>query len=256
MNPKTAYSPWFRPLRQLVEEGKPVGQVTVLWGGEAKEDRIPFGLVEKRKLVCFWPIVPPNAEMSCASISTPIDHITLDVGSGCSHITYFSEDGERNHFHGGHRLVDYPESGVKYWFSMFIRWSVLDRQDRRPELHAVFPNSDATRRESEAVKYAQSMRHHPILMPPRHPDGDYLYSHIFVRTDERKPLSPTPEMLLLNRDTDDTVVGWHDGVVGIQFDSVDVGDTRLVIASTCPPGRLIEDMCFQFPTGIKHQTVQ
>lgn len=111
-----------------------------------------------------------------------------------------------------------------------------------------FPNSDAKRRESEFVKYAQSFKPVFVKVPPRNPVGDFLYCICYLVTNPYVTPTLTKEMLLFDRRTDDLIDDWPDGTVSdVQLYDFNVGNSHLALASSCPPGQMRDAVSLGLP---------
>src|SRR5260370_6481150 len=118
-------------MRFLLESGKPLPQMTLLVLDTGSNGR-PFGAIcqtVNRRLI-FWPPLPRDiAILSTDGKRGVYDHITLELANRQSHATSFDAFGNRDHHSPGWKLHDCDGSGLAYWFSILLRWSLLDEQD-------------------------------------------------------------------------------------------------------------------------------
>ena len=71
---------WVRPIRQLLDSGKPIGQLTVLAFRGEGTGAYPFGVLthtDKQRVV-FWPVLPRNADMIAANGQNGVETIVVD----------------------------------------------------------------------------------------------------------------------------------------------------------------------------------
>lgn len=118
------HSLWVRPMRQLLDDGKPVGQITMLSLSPVADGALPFCAVaytSKNRLVA-WPILPSNP----GTVSFPLDHITLEFPSGKMHVTGFDPDGKRHAVSQSWRLQEFPKNDLAFWFRLVVRRSLIE----------------------------------------------------------------------------------------------------------------------------------
>lgn len=86
---------FIRPLRQLRDDGKPVGEVTMvaLIGSDFP---IPFGTFSRTKNhLIFWPIIAKDAKLyDEAGRPLVIDHLSLNIAAKRTHATGITRNGK------------------------------------------------------------------------------------------------------------------------------------------------------------------
>lgn len=248
---------WLRPLRLLFDHGTPPCDCTILAFKDTPQGDLPFGVVTKTKdnrVIC-WPDLPTKPQPASEfGIPVFIDHVTLEFPSQKMHVTWFDDDGKREHHSQAWRLHPFDGSGVALWFKLMVRCSVLEDQDLRVERNIKSPTSDVERRKAEFARYANSIKFQRIKLPPGKPEGDYVFVVIYVVIDPGAEIVLTSDMFLAGGNVDDVVDGWPDGsVFGIQPIKFKVSDFEMVVATACPPGNLDPDVFLGFPRAMASQ---
>jgi hypothetical protein len=241
---------WMRPLRRLFKEGIPPTQ-TVIATVEDSTGTLPFGVFAftAGSRLIFWPVLPKKfVVLDEKGVQRDLDHVTLEFPNQRIHTTWFSENGKRKHHSAGWKLQPSAEPGLALWMKFLVRWSVLADQEHVVEQLVKMPTSDAKRRTSEFVQYANSIRLQPLKLLPKTPVGDYVFVVIGVVIDPSKPHQMSSDMLFCGGNIDDAVDGWPDGsAFGYQPVKIRVGEKDVVLAALSPPGTLKKDLLMGFP---------
>lgn len=249
---------WFRPLRQLLERGKPTGAMTVLAFRRAEAAAYPFGVLThtKKNRIVFWPVFPTNMEMVAVDGKIDIiDHVTLELPSEKTHFTAYDAAGKplrRSAADFGHRqawrLQRFEGHGLAVWFTILVRWSVLLEQDTAVQrcIH--------TRTAAEAEHIKQAFTRHAaqlnvidVPLPSGENSPEYVYCTVYLVTDPDREINLTTD-IFLHGDIDSEVDGWPDGkIFEIQPMKLRYEQTQFVIATACPPGRMRREVVLGFP---------
>jgi hypothetical protein len=176
-----------------------------------------------------------------------IDHITLELSNGKSHSTAFDEEGVRHHRRNGWRLHEIPGTGLKMWFSMLVRWDVIQDQDLRVEVDMATPIHDASRREQEFRKHTTNFSAQHIVLPEGERDGDYVYCVFYLQAKDTFDVLPLWQSFM-GENVDDRIDGMPDGTrFPIQPAKLQVGATKLLALTATPIGSAKSDLVFGFP---------
>lgn len=243
---------WFRPLRQLVEDGKPLPETTILAFGPLPEGDLPFGAICRthRQRVVFWSALPRGLRLfGDERVAVVTDHVTLELPSGKTHATSYEESGASKHHRRGWRLENVGETGLALWFSLLVRRCVLEEQHRAVERNVRVPRSDRDRREAEFRKYAQQLRFQPVRIPPGGDTCSFFYFAIYLERSEQSHPELPPGLSQLGSFPDGLVRGWPDNSrIALQPMRFALGDLRLLFVTAAPPGELAAEY-FGFPRG-------
>lgn len=241
---------WFRPLRQLLEQGKPLGPTKVLAFGTLPEGNLPFGaLSETRKgRIIFWPVLPRRFRL-CGDEHAALvtDHATLELPSGKIHVTSYDEGGQVAHHSQGWRLRASPVPGFAVWFQLLVRRSVLQEQLNAVDQNVSIPTTDQERRVAEFRKYAQQLHVQRVQVPPGADAANFFFCEICVKhpgsSDTRKP----PDVHQIGPFPDGLIKGWaDDDQIVLQPMRLTLGEVELLVVTGSPPGELTEEY-FGFP---------
>src|SRR5262245_30409057 len=75
-------SVFLRPMRRLLQEGAPPGELIPLFVSLPSNEARPFGALTctSRNRIIFWPVLPRNADMIAAEGKVGVfDHVTLEL---------------------------------------------------------------------------------------------------------------------------------------------------------------------------------
>jgi hypothetical protein len=242
---------WLRPLRQLFEQGKPVGQVIALTVSLPEPLGSVFGMLtstENQRLI-FWPVLPPEATVICDGEAVHVlDHITLELPSEKTHATAYDAQGRSVHQSRSTRLRRPPDSSLALWFNLLVRVDVLRRQAVAVQRRVPMPTSDRERREQEFRRYAERFAFAHVELPPHESACDYIYFGVCLAPDAASAGQLSPSVLPADARMDSLIEGWPEGnVFPISGSSLTFDRWTVCIATACPPGRLSSDLVVGFP---------
>ena len=248
---------WFRPLRQLLQQGKPVGPMIVLTFSGADTQAYPFGVLthtEKGRIV-FWPVLPTNADMVAADGKIGvIDHITLELANEKTHVTAYDAAGRPSRCGAtdfGHsqswRICRFEGSGLAVWFTLLVKWSVLLHQETAVQRCVRAPTpAEAERLKQVFASHAARLKFVDFPLPLRSGTPEYVYCVIYFITDPNR-IKLTSD-IFLHGHVDSVVDGWPEGnEFEIQPKNLLYEQTQFVIATACPPGTMRQDVFLGFP---------
>jgi len=249
---------WLRPLRQLVKDGKPIGQVVALTVSPMEQLKLPFGMLtqtEKNRLI-FWPILPSGVNMICAGETVDVfDHITLEFPSEKIHMTAYDTNGQPIHVARAWRTHHFSDCDLALWFFLLVRVSILRQQDIAVQRRVKMPTTDKERRTNEFLCYTQNLRLSNISLPPREPEYDYIYFGLYLAPDSIRADQLSPSILPAGSSMNSQIEGWPEGnVFQIAVSRLTFGQRTICVATACPPGRLRSDVFVGFPRTINSQS--
>jgi len=242
---------WLRPLRQLFNVGKPMGQVVALTFALTEQSRFPFGMLtetQKNRIV-FWPVLPPHVNMICAGQAIDaFDHITLDLPNEKIHVTGYDVNGKAVHESRSWRTYPFSDCNLSLWFLFMVRDCVIQQQDMAVQRRVPVPPTDKERRTDEFVRFTQSVAFSTVPLPPANPRSDYIYGGIYLAredfTAKGLPASILPADRSLDTQVDECPAGSE---FPIAVSRVPLGDLALCFATARPPGKLKTGVCIGFP---------
>ncbi len=234
-------SVFWKPLRCLLEEGKPIDPVTVLFYDLGDGKRLPFAAVAKTPgdRLILWPAwdasEPGESEDGQAF---PIHHATLELANGRTHFTYFGAGGQRLHEDCGWELASF-KGGLQLWLVSAFSVGLLEQQVGALEQKVRVPEiNDPKRREREFARYAAEMKSVDLQTPPLR--GNCLVSVIHLMPDSagfRGPIEPAH--FPMGSFWNDWIDGWADGdSFQIAPTGVNVGGVNLIVLTAAPLGCL------------------
>jgi hypothetical protein len=239
---------WLRSIRYLTHEGKTLPHLTSILVKSTTELVLPFGVMtqtENNRLI-FWPVLPKHLPQ-VSEHGRLIDHITLELSNGKSHSTAFDADGVRHHRSNGWKLHEILGSGLKMWFSMLVRWDVIQDQDLRVEVDMATPVRDGERRVQEFRKHASNLNAQFILLPHGERAGNYVYCVFYLQATDTFDVSPAFQSFL-GDNVDDRIDSMPDGTTfPIQPAQLQVGKTKLLVLTATPIGSATNELIFGFP---------
>jgi len=244
---------WLRPLRILLEQGKPIGSLKVLLLPVGNGRAYPFGVLQHtlRERIVFWPVLP-REHTTCWEDEEvhPVDHVTLELPKGRTHVTWFDSGQRRCHHSRGWRIHRFQGTGIAFWFHLVFRWELVEEGETGWERTVKWPTTDANRREREFAQLADHFELARVAMPAPEPVGDYVFVGFYVVVGSTPNPCLDPKMFLAGAKVDKLIEGWPDETAfPIQPMRIRVGDTRLLIATAVPPGRLKGNVVLGFPHG-------
>lgn len=244
---------WLRPLRQLLKEGKPVGQILALTVSPKSQARLPFAMIsrtQKDRLI-FWPRLPPGTSMIFGGERIEaFDHITLEFPSEKTHVTAYGTDGQPVHIAQAWRTYRHPDHSFALWFLMLVRIPILCNQDMAVQRRVKIPEADKKRRTDEFVSYTRRLSFLNVPLPDHSAEQDYIYFGLFLASNAAMASDnvSAPRLPTTGASVDSQVEGWPDGstfeITGLRFV---FGEQIVCVAAACPPGRLLSDVSIAFP---------
>lgn len=233
-------SVFWKPLRKLLELGNPVDPVTVVYLDFGSQGRYPVFSVAKtqgNRLILWPPSDTRVAVQPSRGDSYFVHHITLELRDGTSHFTSYDSDGAAVHHSRNWRLRPIGDGNASIWLLLAIQKSHLEAQAGALSVNTAFPTSDGPRREYEIKRFAQSMKHVPLVLPDLRGDSVALAVHVL----DSPPVDGTvdPRFFPMGPIWDHWYEDWLDGdrfQAGVS--AADLGGKHLLVVATCPPGRL------------------
>lgn len=239
---------WLRSIRYLTHEGKPLPQMTSIFVKSTTELVLPFGVMtqtENNRLI-FWPVLPKHYPQ-VSERGRLVAHITLELSRGKTHTTAFDEEGVRHHSRDEWKLHEIPGTGLQQWFSLLVRWKVIQDQDLQVSVDMATAISDGPRREEEFRKHAKDFRAQHVVLPEGVRGGNYIYCVVYLQTADTFDLTPLRRDFL-GHNVDDRIDGIPDGTTfPVQPVKLQIGRTRLLVLAATPIGSAKEDILFGFP---------
>ena len=250
---------WFRPLRQLLERGKPTGTMTVLAFHGTHTSAYPFGVFThtKNNRIVFWPVLPKNADMVAAEGKVGvIDHITLELSNEKTHVTAYDAAGEPSRCGAtdfGHpeawRLQRFEGSGLAIWFTFLVKWSTLLDQETVVERWVKSPHTaEAERLKRAFARHAGQIKIIDVPLPKSVIVPQYVYCVVYLITEPDREIQLTSDIFLHGHVASE-VDGWHDGenVFEIQPMKLHHEQANFLIATACPSGIMRQEVALGFP---------
>ena len=249
---------WLRPLRQLFNDGKPIGQVVAIRVSPARQEKVPFGMLtqtEKNRLV-FWPILPPGAKMICAGEQVNVfDHITLEFPSERIHMTAYDGQGQPIHVARAWRTYHCPDCDFALWFTLLVRVSILRQQDMAIQRCVQMPTRDQERRVNEFRRYTQNLSFVDVSLPQSDGEYDYIYCILYLAFDSIKAQPRPPSVFPADSSIGSQIEDWPEGnMFQIARSLFSIDQRTICVATACPPGKLRSDVVVGFPQRISSQS--
>ncbi|OHB83609.1 MAG: hypothetical protein A2Z38_05325 [Planctomycetes bacterium RBG_19FT_COMBO_48_8] len=251
---------WFRPLRQLFKDGKPVGQAIVLTISPTEQQRLPLGILAQTKnnRIIFWPILPRDIKIACADEKIDIfDHITLELPSEKIHVTAYDTSGQVIHKKRAWRLHQFANCPLALWFTLLVRFSILRQQDMAVQRRVKMPTTDEERRANEINCYISNLKFLNVSLPHCDIQHDYACCVLYLAaesfTKDQFPPSVVPTNSLASE-----IEGWPDGnQFHVMVSLLKLGQRTICLATSCPPGRLRlgSDVSVGFPQSWGLKTI-
>ncbi len=242
---------WLRPLRQLLKNGKPVGQVLALTVSPMNHMRLPFGMISqtRKDRLIFWPLLPPGVNMTCVGERIDvIDHITLELSKERIHTTAYRADGQSVHTTNAWGTHYLPNRIFRLWFLLLVRISVLQKQDMAVQRHVRGPVTDKKRRADEFAAYVRRLKFLNVPLPAHPAEQDYIYFGLYLASDSAMMSDQLAAPILPTGTVDAQIEGWDDGsvfeITGLRFP---LDTLTICVAAACPPGRLTTDVSVGLP---------
>ncbi|MEX0777912.1 MAG: hypothetical protein WD042_19595 [Phycisphaeraceae bacterium] len=244
---------WFRPFRQLLQDGKPVGEIVALQFAKDGQMTNAFGALQitRGNHIVFWPACTGTLHQDGAGGHPfSVDHISVNVRNCSIHFTGFNSNGLRTHRSTGKQVVEMADGRLSFCFGFAVQWSVLESQPTEQNIAVPFPNTDRVRREQEYRKALSQLKLIPLPLP--HPSGAGNFGlcpfYICNGSGDEVPFGANcvPRLNQIAKN-------WPgDSVVLYQGMKQPIGDKMLLLAFASPPGILPEAACFALGNGRKN----
>lgn len=242
---------WFRPLRQLLDNGKPLPRTTMLTYKLSDNLNLPIGALctTYNKRVIFWPALPKELKMYYEENASWItDHITLELPNEKIHITGYLKDNSSKHHGNSWRLEKFQDNNYALWFNMAIRKTVIENQELAVECDILMPNTDRERRIDEINKYVEQLVFQSVSTPSTNNENQYFYFAIYLEIAKKKQKQITTDMFMLNNIPNGVIEDSQaNELVVIHQTPFTIGNQNFVVATASPSGTLKEEY-FGFPT--------
>jgi hypothetical protein len=249
---------WLRAIRQLVKDGKPIGQLTALAFRGANTGAYPFGVLTqtKEQRVVFWPVLPRNADMIAAEGKNGVaDHLILELSNKKTHVTAYDAAGhpsrvgasDLGHKHAW-RLHEFENCGLALWFTILVNWPVLLDQELAVQRCMQAPTpADAERRKRVFAQIAAQTKVIDVALPKSANEPAYVYCAVYLVTSQDGEFKFSP-VIFPSSHVDDEVEGWPDGSsFEIQLMRLRYEHSQFVLATASPPGSMKHDVTFGLP---------
>ena len=243
---------WLRPLRQLIKNGKPVGQAIVLTLSMSDGQRMPVGILTQTKgnRTVFWPTLPQKAKIVCdKEIIDIFDHVTLELPSEKTHVTTYDADGKAIHYRRAWRTHHFTNSKLALWFMLLVRIPILRQQDMAVKRRVKMPTPDKDRRVREFSRYLNNISLRNISLPVCTGKHDYVSCILYIAQESFTVDQFSPSVVPVGS-LASVVEGWSEED---QFQTMvslhKVGKQTICLATACPPGKLPPgfDVAIGFP---------
>jgi hypothetical protein len=230
----------WKPLQRLFQDGNPIEPVTILYYNIDDVKYLPFAAIAKTKgkRLILWPPWDTHGHSEFADGHTfRIDHATLELQSGKTHLTCFDANGQRIHEDCGWKLTSF-EDGLRLWLICAFHVNLLEEQVGALEQEVKMPTSDSKRRLNEFRRYAAQMSRVPVNTPPLRGDCFVTVIHLPPESSSfRSPVKPTH--FPMGSFWNDWIDGWTDGDNFQIFPKdINVGGVNLLLLTASPLGRL------------------
>lgn len=238
-------SVFWKPLRRLFEDGRPIDPVTVLFYDVGDGRPLPFASIAKTRgdRLILWPPWDALQVNEFADGRTfPIHHVTLELANGKTHFTCFEADGQRFHEGRGWKLATL-EDGLKLWLIGAFHLASLEKQVGALEQNVKMPKTNTKPREDKFRRYWAEMTRKTINTPLLR--GDCFVTVIHLLPDSASFRGPAKAAHFpMGSFWNDWIDGWPDGdSFQIVPTGINVGGVNLLLLTASPPGRL-KGACF------------
>lgn len=242
---------WLRPLRQLFQEGKPVGQMVGLSFAPVQSHPLPFGVLSAtgRERLVFWPVLPPGAHIIFGVESVDaLDHVTLELPSEKVHVTAYDANGAPVHFARSWRTEHFAGSGFALWFLLLVQVRILEEQATAVQRRVQVPPTDRDRRVEEFARFARGFRLQRAVLPPIPTPHSYVYCGVYLGPELGGAYDLSKVALPAGESLRGEVEGWPDGTdLQVAVSPLRIGERTICVAAACPPGKLLTDVVLGLP---------
>jgi|GEM_PF-1685827 len=248
---------WLRAARMLMDQGKPLGQLTVLACKSSEGGSLPFGAMTQTKSnrIVFWPVLPRHTQMTAEKHRIGvIDHLTLELPSERIHATAYDAAGRSQHYAAsdlGHeqawRLQHFEGTNLALWFKLAFRRSVLAEQERAVQRRIPAPTLDVQRRVREFSRFAGRIKVVDVPLPSGVSDPTYVVCVAYLVTDTSGSVDFRSDVFTTS-DLDGEVDGFSAGsIFEVRPLALRYAERQFVFATACPAGNLKQDVIVGFP---------
>ena len=239
----------FRMSRQLVQSGKPLplGVLLNIQDPDSENKIIAGGLaLSERGMLSYWPPIPSRLMRPERHEAWVVDHGTLAVGTGKSHLTcYDAHDARCRPRKLKSTLAPFPRKGSAYrvWLFVAVKFDVMRAQSGFIEEWVCAPVSDKRRREQEAIKFVKTLRLRTLCVPETKAHGDFVVLELGLVD---CPQTAVPRDLPPFEGLKDYVSEWKaPGLVGVNVCCID--GIHVAIRMCLPGGSIQEESLLGFP---------
>lgn len=241
----------FRITRQLTQAGKPLPPAVLLSVQDRKCDQLVLVgalSVTRKNNLTYWPPIPARIMRAGPREECVIDHATLCVTSGKSHLTGYDADDERcrpKQLKSG--LL--PVSGVGYrlWLVVVLQWEVMRNELGLFEGWSKAPHAGEKRRRSEEIaSFVHSMPTWQLALAHAAEDGDFVVLEVALVD----PAQTVPTTVSAFGQLDAQVEGLRvPSEVGVSVR--EIGAVRVAIRTFLPGGRLQAPVLLALPRPLR-----
>ena len=251
---------WLRPLRQLIKNGKPVGQTIVLTLSMSKQQKVPLGILTetKRNRLIFWPILPQKVKIvfNDEEMVGVFDHITLEFPSEKIHVTAYNTNGEAIHNRQSWKTHRYANSPLALWFILLVRIPILCQQDMAVQRRIKIPTTDKERRLDEISRYIRKLSFKNIKLQVCNKKHDCICCILYLAP-ESFTIGQFPHSVIPINSLASAIQGWsEEDQFQTKISILKLDQRTICLATACPPGILSpgQDVSIGFPQhiGVKY----
>jgi hypothetical protein len=240
---------FIRAIRQLANNGKPIGQVFGFTVPIDVDKRMLIGLATLTKMdrLVFWPVLPRGKGKLVDQPERLVpDHFTVEFPSERLHVTSYDDEGNAIHVNDGWRSAP-SDNNARLLFAFFVRMSVIKDQDVLVSRKYLSPSNDDARRKNEFARFANSLVAHDLPVPGDAPAAHYAYFGVFCSSNELTTQT-LPQSLMPKVAIPDIVEDWPSNaefpmIVG----QLPIREHNLCFVAGFPPGKLRDEICFGMP---------
>lgn len=188
----------FRPFRQLVEEGKPIGTINYIFYKEKVAHYVLGSLCcSPGTRILFFPgirdrvvrwITKQGENLPVLAKDIIVDHLTLDSNLKKGHITVrTSDDKSKIQKKVSNFVIKRVAEDAVFWFAMSIKdASLLEVLSKRITFLFSSPAGDANRRMHEILKARESAIFHivSLIRDVKSAKGEFLHFRVFLGGDD------------------------------------------------------------------------
>ena len=235
----------FRMSRQLLQEGKPLppGMLLNIKDSCSGKEILAGGLaLSGPGMLSYWPPICARLMRPGPSEACIVDHATLTVRTGKSHLTcYDAHDARLRPKRLKSRLVPFPSKESKYrvWLIVAVKFDVMRAQLGFFEESISIPDSDKQRPVQDWVRFMNSLIPCAVSVPETKGHQDFMFLELgLADCPENVPGIP-PSFEGLPND----VSAWNTPSVNVYR----IGDAHVAIRTYLPDGSIPEPCLLGLP---------